>query len=310
MWYIRPYEPADLAPLVSLINKADEVDQAGLGTTLEELRYRLAGGLDQRTFIAVEHDRLVGYIQLALDRSPGTQIYYGSGTTDPDCRRRGIGRALFGFAMAYLQRIAGRSPDRIRFHQFARLWIPGIAPLVQQLGFEHGKTLFSMRRPHMENLMRPGLPPGYQLRPVALADAAACAAVYNSAYAWREGGPLRTPEEMAEEMTAPQFRPALFPVAVNPAGRVMGYGYSALVQNAGGSAETGRIYTLVVSGTEQGKGIGSALLWECLAALKRAGARQATLSVEADNPTPAIGMYQRAGFEEWRRSVLYVKTIQ
>ena len=40
-------------------------------------------------------------------------------------------------------------------------------------------------------------------------------------------------------------------------------------------------------------------------ALSAAGAPEATLSVEADNPTPALGMYRRAGFNEWRRAVQY-----
>jgi ribosomal protein S18 acetylase RimI-like enzyme len=44
------------------------------------------------------------------------------------------------------------------------------------------------------------------------------------------------------------------------------------------------------------RGIGTALFRFTLAAM---------LSVEADNPTPAMAMYQRSGFNEWRRAVLY-----
>ncbi len=310
MLSLRPYEAADLESLVNLINKADDVDDAGQRTTAEALRHALAGGLGQRTFLARHHDRLVGYIQLALDQAPGTRTYYGYGATDPDCRRRGVGTALFRYALEYLDLTARSTQDHIRFNQFARLWIPGIEALVQRSGLAPGKTLLSMRRPHMAQLLEPVLPPGYRLRPVAAPDAAACAEVYNSAYAWRGNGTVRTSEEMEEELTAPGFRPDLFPVAVRPDGRVVGYGHATLHRDAGGGIKAGRLHTLVVLQTEQGTGLGRALLWASLAALKQAGAPAATLSVEADNPTPAVTMYERAGFERWRQSVLYSKAIQ
>ncbi len=46
----------------------------------------------------------------------------------------------------------------------------------------------------------------------------------------------------------------------------------------------------------RGKGIAAALLQQCLAAYREAGYDEASLNVDSENPTGALGVYERAGF--------------
>jgi ribosomal protein S18 acetylase RimI-like enzyme len=68
--------------------------------------------------------------------------------------------------------------------------------------------------------------------------------------------------------------------------------------------ESGRGYvdTLAVSESERRRGLGRALLLHAFADLRRAGARDLTLGVQAGNET-ALGLYRSVGLEverEWR----------
>jgi mycothiol synthase len=57
------------------------------------------------------------------------------------------------------------------------------------------------------------------------------------------------------------------------------------------------------------RGIASALLSRALADARSAGFTAASLSVDADSPTGAFGLYQRAGFAIRTTSVTQVKDL-
>jgi ribosomal protein S18 acetylase RimI-like enzyme len=56
----------------------------------------------------------------------------------------------------------------------------------------------------------------------------------------------------------------------------------------------------------RGRGLAGALLRHSLLAYRDAGFDEAALDVDSDNPTGALGVYQRAGFRVERRFADYV----
>ncbi|MFG1690343.1 GNAT family N-acetyltransferase [Nonomuraea sp. NPDC049269] len=59
----------------------------------------------------------------------------------------------------------------------------------------------------------------------------------------------------------------------------------------------------------RGKGVAAGLIAHALATFKEQGYDRAGLSVDADNPTGAVGVYTRAGFEVYQRATAYSLTI-
>ena len=117
------------------------------------------------------------------------------------------------------------------------------------------------------------------VRPMAAADAAACAAIAAAdAEPWTEG-------QLLSELESPAAR--LF--AAEGEGSVLGF---AVFQLAAGEAS---LYALNVDTAARRKGVGAALLEGALAALKAEGADQCFLEVRAAN-APALALYRRLGF--------------
>jgi ribosomal protein S18 acetylase RimI-like enzyme len=71
----------------------------------------------------------------------------------------------------------------------------------------------------------------------------------------------------------------------------------------------GWIEDLAVLGPWRKRGVGLALLLHALGALHGRGMRAALLGVDADSPTGAARLYERAGMREVRRTDLYSKRI-
>jgi ribosomal protein S18 acetylase RimI-like enzyme len=59
----------------------------------------------------------------------------------------------------------------------------------------------------------------------------------------------------------------------------------------------------------RGRGIAGALLSHCLRQYAEAGYDEASLDVDSENPTGALGVYQRAGFEVESRWTNYFLTV-
>ena len=58
------------------------------------------------------------------------------------------------------------------------------------------------------------------------------------------------------------------------------------------------------------RGLGSALVARSLIVFRERGMTSAGLGVDADNPTGALGLYERAGFEVDFRSTAYRKPME
>jgi ribosomal protein S18 acetylase RimI-like enzyme len=58
------------------------------------------------------------------------------------------------------------------------------------------------------------------------------------------------------------------------------------------------------------RGLGAALVARSLVRLREAGMSEAMLGVDSDNPSGALALYERAGFEVHRRSAAYRKPME
>ena len=110
------------------------------------------------------------------------------------------------------------------------------------------------------------------------------------------------------------FRPGLSYLVVDPAqdDRIVAYvqtnEYDAYFTATGRrEAYVGKVGTLR---EYRGRGIASTLLGHCLHAYRDAGYDEASLDVDSENPTGALGVYRRAGFEVETRRTDYALTVE
>lgn len=114
----------------------------------------------------------------------------------------------------------------------------------------------------------------------------------------------------AHFMAISASRPALSFLAYSggePLGLVISHEYEAYNEAFGGRD----LYVALVATRRAGRkrGIASALLLRALTEARAAGYASASLGVDADSPTGALGLYQRAGFTVMHTSVTHTKPL-
>lgn len=249
------------------------------------------------------HHPGAGFVHLLAHDDAGTLIGYGSldergerrtaeFAVHPAHRRRGVGGALLA---ALLDRVRGP------------LWVwahgehPGALRLAQRAGLTRRRELLQLRRELTDPIGRRVLPAGLVLRAFEPGeDEAAVVRVNNRAFAWHPEQRRWDVGELEVREAQPWFDPKGFLLAVDPAGRLLGFHWTKVHPNG-----LGEIYVLAVDPDAQGTGLGGALTVAGLAHLRDQGVRQAMLYVESDN-TAALHTYDNLGFTHHHTDVEFL----
>jgi len=249
------------------------------------------------------HHPGAGFVHLLAHDDTGTLTGYGSlddraerrtaeFAVHPAHRRRGVGGALLA---ALLDRVRGP------------LWVwahgehPAALRLAQRAGLVRQRELFQLRRMLADPIAHRALPAGVALRAfVPGEDEAAVVAVNNRAFAWHPEQRRWDIGELVVREAQPWFDPNGLLLAVDPAGRLLGFHWTKVHPHG-----LGEIYVLAVDPDAQGTGLGGALTVAGLAYLREQGVRQAMLYVESDN-TAALRTYRKLGFAHHHTDVEFL----
>ena len=159
--------------------------------------------------------------------------------------------------------------------------------------------------------VEPDLPDGYVLSTWEEVEPEEMRAAHNLAFGGFHPGFTLWDEAMWTQFvtSAHAYRPALSLVARGEDGAIAAY--VQVAEHAGVADATGIREAFVAKvGTtpdHRRRGLGTTLLRIAMLRSARAGLRRATLEVEAENPSGALGVYERAGFRtvlEYRHYVL------
>jgi mycothiol synthase len=244
--------------------------------------------------------RLAGVAQL-LDRKGGRFI--GDAYVHPEMTGRGVGRRVLGLLEARSRELEPDWPDGERVVlQGAHLVGDDRAPeLFRTQGFEYVRSFFRMvvdvREPHPA----PEWPEGLELRPFDVArHGRAVHAAQEEAFA-REWGHVAQPYEAWREraFVIPRIDPSLVPVVWH------GDEVAACSLNyAKRNGNWGWVGMLGVREPWRRRGLGLALLRESFRRFRETGETTVALGVDADNPTGATRLYERAGMRPlWQADV-------
>lgn len=219
---------------------------------------------------------------------------------DPAFTGRGIGTALIGVVEARARELGGQN---VKLGTFGENAIG--KKLLERSGYHEVRHYYEMRIDMDGPPPAPEWPAGVTVATFDLDDARKLHAVVNDAFADEWNFHRRTFEEWrALRIDTPNFDPALWFVAWDGA-EIAGFILSYAKQYGGPW-----VALVGVRKPWRHRGLGLALLRQAFGEFHRRGARYVALGVDAQNPTGATRLYERADMHVRSEDVIYEKELR
>jgi mycothiol synthase len=229
------------------------------------------------------------------------------GDTHPTVRGRGIGTQLLRWAIARGEEtLAARPADLPRYLEaFRDVTANGAVALHVEHGFTTVRQYVDMQRDLTAALPAEAAVAGIRIVPYQPAHAEAVRRAHNDAFADHWSSEPVSPEDWERDFVGdPHFRADLSFVAL-AGDHVAGYSldYCSEADWAAGDVRDAWVGQLGVRRPWRGRGLATTLLLRGMTAFRAAGMDAASLGVDTENPTGAVGLYERVGFTVNRRFV-------
>lgn len=306
----------DYARISALMCDANAHDDIPWLPTEENIRTELArsGGLDPVSDIVLLEaaGRVIAGAMVVRVVRDGNPLYDSSGYVHPAWRRRGIGGALLDHNLGRA-RVRARTEDPdMDVVAWAHAEEGELAnrSLLQTRRFAPIRHFFLMRRGGLDDLPEASLPDGLVLRPVSSDQ---YRAIWDAeCEAFEDHWAARAPTEHDYQgiFGHPGLDTALWAVAWDGdeiAGVVQAWIWPD--ENARLDVRRGWLEKISVRRPWRKRGLGRAITAAALGRLRDAGMTEGMLGVDAENPTGALGLYERMGFEIFSRSTTYERRL-
>ena len=317
---LRPYTgESDVPELVRIENAEYEADDLPGRLTVEDQLARFRHPTElfdpaRDVTVALVDGAVVGFSTRGwIDTNDGEYREYRlGGAVDPAWRRRGIGAALLEHSeRANRELAAGHDSLRPRaLGSWSGDTQPGNIALLAAHGYERVRWFFEMTRPTLDNVPDLPLPDGLELRPIT-------PDLYRTVWhadieAFRDhwGGGDQSDEALQRYLDSPNHDPSLWLIAFD--GKEVAGGVINGIEREENDAlglQRGWLHSVFTRRPWRKRGLARALVARSLVALRERGMTSAVLGVDADNPTGAMGLYERAGFEVTYRSTAWRKPL-
>jgi mycothiol synthase len=309
---------AAMAEIARLCNLADRVPFIETVEDIANTYAHLVNSDPQHDVIMAEVDgELVGYQRTWWRRhSDGEYVYGITGHVTPAWRRQGLGRQLLERGERRLRHVAQAAQHPAgapRYLQtFTSLNRAGKVALFEQAGYSVVRHFYEMERPLHDDLPPVSLPAGLALRPVQPEHLRAIWEANEEAFRDHWGHSAATEADYQGFLAQPHQDHRLWQVAWDTANNQVA-GVAINIIDAAVNAEFNRqiayVEDLSVRRAYRQRGLGRALLVASLHAFQARGLATAGLGVDAENPSGALGLYERVGFRQKEHSVAYRKAM-
>jgi mycothiol synthase len=310
---IEPGQAGDWAALLAAIEVADQEDEHfSEQDVLEDFADPLADFPRGSVGIWAGHD-MVAYATLtpAQAADPVHKLWQLGGV-HPDYRGRGLGTRLLDWAQqAALPLHQERHPGQpLALSGGCTSRNTGAIALYAACGYRPARWFHGMTMDLSAPVPEAPVPAGVEIVGYTAERAEDARLVRNEAFRDHWGSTETTAERWAHFASSRALRPALSFLAYadrEPLAIVLGHEYDAHRDVTGQ-----RDFHVSLVGTRRagrGRGIASALLVRALATARAAGFATASLGVDADSPTGAVGLYERLGFAVRNTWIVQLKTL-
>jgi mycothiol synthase len=308
----RPLAPSDAAALELAVEAARVADGGQEVRTLDDVVRELtdlrAPAATNTLGLALHDGSLAGWA-IVHERFHAlfARRVFVDGATHPAVRGRGIGTQLLRWAIARGEEtLAAQPADLPRFLEaFLDVASTGAIELHTAHGFTAVRHYMDMRRDLAAALPAEPAVADIRIVPYDAAHAEAVRLAHNEAFAdhW-SSEPVRSEDWDRDFVGDPHFRADLSLVAF-AGDEVAGYSvnYCSEADWATGDVRDAWVGQLGVRRAWRGRGLATALLVRGMTAFRAGGMDAASLGVDVENPTGAVGIYERVGFVVNRRFV-------
>jgi mycothiol synthase len=313
---IRSFRFDDLPALAAVINRAAEADQEDSRTTLDDLRARF-----ERPYFFPEQNCLVatgpggdilGYVTAELDPRFGKG--WGTGCVDPAHRGQGIGRALIQAADArHLERADKELASHLGLYvtRYCRDTNGPTRALYEAAAYAIWRISWFMHIEFDGALTESLLPAGFALRPFDRARHAREIWDTEKAIFHDAPGYAQPPFEVWESFMFPSGHDdALWLVAVDQRAADEPVAGLCLCRPKHDNPAIGWVELFGVRKPYRKRGLGLALLRQGFRVMQAHGFTAAKLSVDSENKSNAVALYERAGMAVDRRYLIYRKVFR
>lgn len=315
----RALTEADAEAFLEMANAANAADGAderlGEADYLDMLNYPLSVP-DLDDFIGLfDGDRLAAMAWVAR-RTTAEPVHWmhGEGAVHPDYRGRGLGTRLVRWQQSLAPVVHERyfPGHALEFSSGAMEGNAGARELLANEGFTPVRWFFEMVRPEGAPVEEPRLPDGLDLEMYSDAVSEELRLVNDEVFADHWRGTPTSREEWEYWIGREKMRPENSLLLRDRAsGEIAGY-LVASFSDAEFQRTGVRDIHFNLIGTRRAhrkRGVASSLIAHALRIANAAGYRTASLGVDAENPSGALGLYQRHGFEREKAWVVYNKEL-
>jgi ribosomal protein S18 acetylase RimI-like enzyme len=301
----RPITPDDPAALAAFLAEVEAVDHYGWHFDDEFVARLLADptiDLAHGTIVAVHDGRVVAFGLLISRHEVDTIHSMGyEGSVHPEYRGQGLGGRLLDWAArAAIPLHTKRFPNVPLELQatFQATDSPTVAHFTAH-GYNPARYFHEMRRDLPgERLPEVVVPEGFQIVAYRPELDEAMRLAKNEAFRDHWNFLPATPERWRTWFTGPEFQPGLSPLAIESGGGIV----SLIVthERPAMTAATGKrdahLTNVATVRRARGQGVASALIAHVLRDATDLGYDTASLDVDSENATGALGLYVKAGF--------------
>lgn len=184
--------------------------------------------------------------------------------------------------------------------------------LAERYGFTPERYFYNMHRDLHGPIPNNPLPPEFTLRVFEPDDVRAVYAAHEEAFSDHWGFEPENFEEWKQfALDVGGFRPDLTLLAF-AGDELAAYSLNRVLadDNVRNGTNQARIGSLGTRRAWRKRGLASALLSESMRRFQAAGFDTATLGVDAENPTGALGLYERLGFAVHKRMIVFSKRVE
>jgi len=308
---------SDFPSMVAVKVGMREADQRNYVISVEDLAndFEHAEGFNpwKDVLIAEVDGRMIGWARLWRTKDPaGLTLYNHFVDLLPEWYGKGVRVAMLRHNELRLSEIANQhseNTDRMLQSTAADTETDWISVLKSE-GYKIFRYSFLMVRPNLENIPNLPFPEEIEVRPVKPEHYRHIVNAWNEACKDMRGQIPISDEDFKGFQRSSIFDPSLWQIAWyrdQVVGTTMNWINSQANEDFG--RKRGHVEAISVRRPWRGKGIAKALIARSLKLLKSRGMIEAALGVDAENPSGALRLYQKMGFEIVKRGRIYRKPL-